>query len=180
MSWFATAALQRYYNEKSMKLLLRRNQTTSDPPCEVAVDSYSDRKMFTYRSGIQQITTDIAAGNPISGALCRASGIIYCMLICDKKKMMIAINMNDDFGVILGNTYHTPISIMINCGVVAILPRVDLSFVLLLPNRNTDAKFGDNYYYYCVTDDWKERSIDTINNDKIVYILPKIDDVTYS
>jgi hypothetical protein len=160
-----------------MKLLLRKNQATNEPTNELAVDNYSDRKIFTYRLGIQQITSDIAAGNPISGAICGASGDIYCMLICDKKKKMIAVNMNDRYGSDIGNTYHTPISIT-EYGIVDILPRDNLTFVLLLPNRNADAKHGDSYYYYCITDDWKERAKDT-SSGGIIYVLPKIDDVSY-
>lgn len=176
MTWFATAALQRYFNEKSMRLLLHNNDEISPSTKQLAIDNYSDRKLFTYRFGIQQIRSDITAGNPVSGALCRASGNIFCMVMIDKRKKMVSVNMADCDGTVLDYTYQTPIS-LIGSDIIDILPRDNLTFVMLLPNRNEYQKFGGSYYYYCITDDWKERMKDS--NNTIIYGLPRINDVSY-
>lgn len=87
MSWFATAALQRYYNEKSMKLLLdSENRDLIDDNNFNRVENYTDRKVFTYKFGYGQIVSDIGNGNPVSAALCDDTGYIYCVTVHNKKK----------------------------------------------------------------------------------------------
>lgn len=177
MSWFATAALQRYYSDKSMSMLLQNNLTTIDGDDKKM--AYGDRKIFTYKNGVEQLATDISSGKPISAAMCKTTGKVVCLIVHEKKKAMLPIILDDAKGEMIGNTYHTPLRLA-TAEIMDVLP-VDhlLTFVMLLPHRDPAQKIHSGFYfYYCVTDNWLER----MKQDDGVFILalPKIADAEYN
>lgn len=82
MSWFATAALQKFYYEKSMNMLLE----TSEDSSESSLNTYSGRKFYCYKHSREYIAKDISDGKPISAALCNFTQQTFCLAIVNKKK----------------------------------------------------------------------------------------------
>lgn len=177
MSWFATAALQKYYNNKSMTMLLRNdnNDITHETSKVVAAN---DRKIFTYKQGIDEITDDISHGRAISAAVVNSSGEVFCLGMHLKKKKFIHILFRDDLGSLVGNTYHCPIEV--SCDRVRdVTTDIDhLTYVILLPNRDSKRNSLLPYYTYsCVSENWTERR--RLVCGSIEYTLPQVDDASY-
>lgn len=177
MAWFGTSLLNRFYKDKSLSLLVSRSNDISTEEYQ-KYDSYADRKMYTYKNGTSQIVNDISLGNPLSAAVSLASGDIYCMAVIDKKKWMMRIEMADHTGVIEGNTYYTSIGIDVSKKVDPIHYN-NLNFVLLLPNRQqfVDPANGEDYFYYCVSEHWKERT--KMTDGSVDFVLPQMAGVMY-
>jgi hypothetical protein len=179
MSWFATSALQRYYSEKSMGLLLlsQNDGDTNEIEKVQKIDSYYDRKVYNYRQGCCQIKLDIVTGKPVSAAYCKKTGIAYCIVIENKKRLMVQVDFIDELGVWLGNTYYTPIKLRqdntINVG-----DYEDFTSIMVLPHRvSNEIAVGHEPIFYCITEDWTERS--KLPDGRIEFCLPKIDGVSY-
>jgi hypothetical protein len=179
MPWFATAALQRYYNEKSLgSLLLSTNEgvESDDMGKQQKIDSYSDRKVYTYKQGCGQLQLDVMASKPISAAFCRVNGWIYCIVMENKKRIMVRMDMLDELGVFLGNTYYTPIRLSPNV-TLPLGEYKDFISVMILPNREAQGTSKGDPIFFCITEDWTERT--RLPNGTIEFALPRIDDVTY-
>jgi hypothetical protein len=85
MTYFATAALHKYYSEKSMDMLLNSEREGGD------VITYNgnlaDKHIYTYKNGMAQIIADICNGKPISATRLDSDGTIYCSAVHNKKKL---------------------------------------------------------------------------------------------
>lgn len=178
MAWFATAALQRIYTDKSMELLLHsQNDSTNTVPIKKPkIDSYSERKVYTYRQGCAQINIDIVSGKPISAAYCKGNGFTYCIVMRKKKRIMVQMDMVDDLGVFFGNTYYTPIR-MIDTNTLDVGGYDDFVSIMILPHRGDVSIAGTSPYFYCITENWTERT--KMHDGSIAYTLPQVDGVTY-
>lgn len=127
---------------------------------------------------MEQIIADICDGKPISAARFDENGTIFCTTIHDKKKIMVRVALRDVHGIFIGNTYHTPIQLVANERLQYTHELGQFTFVLLLPNRDESTNQNNEYYYYCTTDKWTERSKERSSN-QIKYILPLINDAAY-
>lgn len=174
MSWFATAALQKFYYDKSMNMLLEASEDVS----ESSLNSYSDRKFYCYKNGKDHIKKDIEGGKPISAALCNLTQQTYCLAIIHKKKMLTRISFHDCEGIFLGSTYHTFISLD-STDPLLISSWHQYTPVLLLPNRGIfpNCTSIPQYFYYCISDQWLERR--PVGNNTIAFELPRIDGANY-
>lgn len=176
MSWFATAALQRYYKEKSMELLLlaQNDESAVEETKIQQIYSYSDRKVYAYRQGVNQLQVEINSGNPISAAYCKTTDTTYCIVIEDKKRQMIAINFHDDSGSFLGHTYCTPISLN-HSNILPVGPYDDFIAVMILPHH---AGLSVSLpIFFCISELWTERT--RLPCGIVHFALPKIDFITY-
>jgi hypothetical protein len=88
MTWFATAAVKRFYNEKTISMLLDsiKNEHSDSTEIKKDITTYEDRKIYTYRGRVAQITEDIEQGKPISAAVCMENNIVYCVIINDNNE----------------------------------------------------------------------------------------------
>lgn len=173
MSWFATAAMQKFYYDKSMHMLLENS--CADP--EDQMMNYTNRNIFTYRNGYSHIESEIQKGRPISAALCSVTGETYCATIVDKQKCLSRLIFDDDHGIYIGNTFHTPISVSASETRFDVPTWNDFTFVLLLPNRRIEGNPILQHYYYCITEHWLERR--RRMNNEIIFTLPQIDGAKY-
>jgi hypothetical protein len=176
MSWFATSALQKYYNIKSITMLLR-NDNGDENNLTSTVTATIDRKMYTYKLGVSQLTEDIRQGRAISAACRNSDGNVYCLGIHMKQKRLIRLFFNDDLGTILGNTYHAPVEVDTdNLQDVTTFDR--FTYIMLLPNRDCAPNCPSHAYMYsCVTEHWKERWRD--ESGQFIFSLPRVCEAAY-
>lgn len=174
MSWFATAELQKYYNKKSMHMLLSSSGTHDNKDKKRA--SYIDKRLYSYKNGLYQISKDLQTGKPISAAIDNDTGETFCLAVDNKKKIFVGLVFIDDKGHFLGNTYHTPIRVS-RAKTMVYDPLKQFTSILLLPNRVPLSGASEEVFYYCITEHWKERR--QLDDGLILFSLPQIDDAEY-
>ena len=187
MPWFAKAALEKFYNERSLECLLsRENDNTEGLNYE-----YKEKQLgtgyghFVTYKNIGEIQKDILDGIPISAlSIDQGNTVLVCVGRTEKKYYKLVLH--DTTGTMLWCTWHTHIGVGEQTNiqhehVEQAFSSSNLECILFLPNLakkniGTDNDGNKKYLYHAITQEWRERMYE---NDTVKYILPRVMNVQY-
>ena len=163
MPWFATAALKKFYREKSVELLLKKEGGK-----DLGVH-YTDTVGYrTYKSE-DELKHHLQNKDSISAVVDNSTGKMYCSVGLKGLKKWVELVYNKEKCAKIWGTTHFEIST--KEGLLDISG--DLTNILWLPNRSTKRKL-----YYCVDENWLELTKQNCTGN-IIFQLPQVYGVKY-
>jgi hypothetical protein len=185
MPWFATTAMDRYYKEKGMSMIIRNfdeeneeKSSSNDKDSEVTKNENFKRYGAYYKyASIEKLRDAVKGGEPISGLLLE-DGTICCGVFINKKLFKAELIIHDENGKEDESTWYAPLCV----GSLDTMDGIAIeTVVLVLPDLSKKEKYVDensaiHHYYYIVNRDWKERFYTA---GTISFRLPRLDGVTY-
>ena len=169
MPWFAVTALQRFYNDRSMDLLL---QQEGGKNLNVY---YSDTVGYATYKSMDYLDKLFLDRKPVSAVQDKNSGKLYGSVLNDStepsKTKWVEILLDHDESVELWSTYYCRIYTGESTKFENV---VELVHILFLPNREK----GESMRYYCVDENWLEMAREG-QLDKFIFRLPRAHGVKY-
>ena len=192
--WFAKCALRKYYQTKTMKMIV--NGDFFDSESEVDNDSNETTETTICTSNfyryctLEALAQSIAEGKPISGVMLD-NGVVCCAVGRNKIMEFYEINFNDNHSKEYNATYYCLLQLGMTvtaesgnddnnikedivgriCEYVVILPHLD-DTLGVIQSENGDCF----HYYHVINSSWKERRC---NDGVVTFELPMVEDVHY-
>lgn len=175
MPWFATTALEKFYNERSLELLLE-NESESDMDKQHKIKGYAD--YYTYKS-IEILEVEIGMGKPVS-AVKMKDGKLFCSVWKNLKRELVGLQPLDGNGIVKDATWFAPVNITHERR--NIIESEDTEGVVFLPHMTNGLmeinKSTKGRYYCAIDENWLERQ--KIGDGKYDFRLPKVCGVKYN
>ena len=189
LPWFAKAAMEKFYNERSLECLLSYEGSGKKNDWS-EYDSYSDigtgyGHFVSYKS-TEVVRDDIMKGIPVSAISMDEGQTVQFAVGSGKNKKYYNLEVHDSTGKTIFCTWHTWIDVgaptqIEHKQVAEAFRKKTLDCILLLPDLAKDNISKNEYdqlkyFYHGITKEWRERFYE---NGTAKYILPRVINVKY-
>ena len=190
--WFAKCALRKYYQSKTMKMIVEGDffDSEEDNDKDATSENTISYSNFYRYCTVEALTQNIAEGKPISGIMLN-NDVVCCAVGRNKIIEFYEINFNDNnskeyhatyyCSIQIGTTVTTEPGVEIDNSKQDIFNRI-CEYVVFLPHldETLGVSQSDNedcfHYYQVITSSWKERRC---NDGVVSYNLPMVENVNY-
>ena len=187
--WFASSVLKRFYERKTMSLLMADNNNQETEDTDEKGNNYTMYYRYERQNTVEQLLHD---GMPLSGVILN-DGKIMVAFGRNRLLKFLEIVPNDNIGINLDRTFYSPLSlgnvVAEDKDVESLKDQIE-DFVLMLPHLDPSAATTttaateiddendarDEHYYLIVDTKWKER---VCHEGSTYFILPRLDNVNY-